>query len=176
MKLPAAKLEELRRLCKGGVVPEWPAPESYEVFDIEAEIRGTIEGELESRSSAEVTPHRRAFFGISTINEVVKGDGLATGVALNDPSLLHLAIEGAKLMGLAALEKVLNKAKTAFPPEDTWKSFEQREKWFATEEGEVAAEALNAMDEEFDDCEGEGFVNACLLFALANPEEFFEKA
>lgn len=174
MKLPASKLQELRRLCKGGLVPEWPAPESNEVYDIEAEIRHAIETELEKRSVAKLSPARRAFYGISLPNEVVKCDGFATGVALNDPGLLAAALEGASTMKLKALKKVLKKAEGELPPQETWRSIRKREAWFSSPQGESAAAALNALDEEFDDAEGDGYVNACILFALANPDEFFQ--
>jgi len=175
MKMSANDLVELRRLCPDGNVPEWPSPDSNAAYDIEAAVQGLLEKERARKGLKKMSVARRAFYGISTLNTNVKGDGLATGVATNDPELLEAAIDGAKAMKIAALAKILTKAKRSFPPQDTWKSFRKRCAWFETTAGQKAAAKLEDLSDEFMDAEGEpGFVARCLKFALANPTEFFE--
>ncbi len=175
MKLSAKVLSELQRLCGRGKIPEWPSPDSDAAYDIEAAIQESLEAERSRKGLKKMSEARRAFFGISTLNSYFKGDGLTTGVALNDPELLLAAIEGARAMKLVSAAKVLKKAKRWFPPATLWKSIRKRESWFETAAGQKAAEKLEALTDELSDAEGvPGFVGSCLLFALANPAEFFQ--
>lgn len=175
MKLKSNELAELKRLCPGNKVPTYPDPKSNGIYEVEASIQDALDKERMRKGLKHMSPLRRAFYGLSTLNMYFKGDGLAIGVAVNDPELLTAAIEGCKAMKRPKAAMVLEQAARAFPPKTLWKSLRKREAWFATAAGEKAAAKLEALEDKLDEAEGSnGFVECCIRFALKNPTEFFE--
>lgn len=174
MKLASKDLDALKALCPGNKVPDYPDPKSNDAYDIEALIQESLDNERRRKGLKKMSPERRAFYGLSTINSYFKADGLVTGVAMNDPELLAAAIEGAKAMKLEKVAKILEKAAKQFPPRSSWKSSRKRDAWFETAAGEKAAAKLADLENQLSDAEGRvGFVARCLKYALANPSEFF---
>ena len=171
-KLPLSHLEQLRIILRTGS----NHPDYDKAYDIDEALLNTLRRERTRLGFKGMRPARRHYYAIAEINWYVKCDGLSVGVLQNEPEILPVAHRAAEAMKLPRLARVLAAALKCLPPRNMMGSrlAIRRSDWYDGP-GQRFAERLEALEERFHEAEPkDGYVGACLRFALQNPAEFFD--
>lgn len=174
-RLKKDHLARLQQLCPNGLFQDG-GEGSNEVYDLESEVKDSLDKERRVRGLSGLSKPRSAFYALSEFNVNFKGDGLVTGIAINSPELLAEALLAAKHLKLQPVVRALTPALKSLPDDFSKRTISARGRWFETPAGERAASSLERIEEKVYDAEDAigGFVKVCMELALREPAEFFQ--
>lgn len=174
-RLKKEVLTRLQQLCPGGRFDDG-GEGSHDVYDLESEIKDSLDRGRRVRRLDRTSKARWAFYALSEFNVNFKGDGLVTGIASNSPELLTDAMLAAKYLKLQPVVRALKPGVKLLPADFAKRTIAARNRWFETPAGKRAASALEQVEEKVYDAEDAigGFVKVCIELALREPAEFFQ--